>query len=119
MLWWPRQTPRMGIARARLGYPFRPQARAISSRQTPASFGAAPGARRREEPPLPAEERPDGDRQLDVARSREPAYGAAVRAALHAFELVDDLQRADLRRSGERPRRERRRERVHRGEPGL
>src|SRR5881628_1027334 len=48
----------------------------------------------------------DRDRDVHVAGEAQVAAGAAVDAALDWLELVDDLHRADLRRAGQRARRE-------------
>src|SRR2546430_159758 len=104
MPWRPRPTPRIGIAPSGRKWPFTPPARAISSTPTPAPA---------------AEERADGDGELDVSGAREPSHRASVRPALDALELVDDLAGANLRGAGERPGRERGGEGVHRAETGL
>src|SRR5262249_11308435 len=80
------------------------------------AVGDDAGAGLGEEPALRAEEGADGDRELQIAGAGEPADRAAVRAALDAFQLVDDLHRPDLRRAAQRSRRERRAERVDRAE---
>jgi len=73
----------------------------------------------REEPPARAEQRADGDGELHVARAGEPSHRSAVRTALHAFQLVDDLHRADLGRPAQGARRVGRRERIDRAEARL
>src|SRR5438067_4971903 len=47
----------------------------------------------------------DGDRDIHVAVEAEITDGAAVDAALHRLELIDELHRAHLRCAGDRARR--------------
>ena len=59
----------------------------------------------------------DVDRGVEVAVPGEVADRAAVGAALDRLQLVDDLHRPHLRRPGQRPRRQRRAQHVHRADP--
>ena len=59
-------------------------------------------------------DRADVDAGVEVAGVAQIADRAAVEAALHRLQLVDDLHRPDLRRAGERARGEHRAQRVHR-----
>ena len=85
---------------------------------TPGTRARDPSPRRR--PPRPAgkispsftQERPDRDGRVHVARVVDVADAAAVGAAPHGLELVDDLHRAHLGRPRERARRERRAQQV-------
>ena len=58
--------------------------------------------------------RADHDCQVAGAVGRQPAEGAGVRAAAHGLELLDQLHRAHLGRSGHRAGRERGRDEVER-----
>ena len=60
--------------------------------------------------------RPDRDAEVQIAREREVADRAGVRAARGGLVLGDQLHRPALRRAGHRSRRERHRQRVQRME---